>query len=49
MKYFLLFVVANLARTSSPPKEAETTFTLELSENSKITYGLGNVVDDPTV
>ena len=34
---------------SSPPNEAETTATFELSVNSKITYGLGSVVEDPTV
>ena len=49
MKYFLLLVVANFATTSSAPKLAETKVTLELSVNSKITYGLGNVVVDPTV
>ena len=49
MKYFLLLVVANLARTSSPPNEADTTVTFELSVNSKITYGLGSVVVEPTV
>ena len=36
-------------RTSSPPNEAETTVTLDESVNSKITYGLGRVVVDPTV
>ena len=45
----MLFVVANLASTSSPPNEADLTVTLELSVNSKITYGLGSVVEDPTV
>ena len=44
-----MFVVASFANTSSPPNEADTTVTSELSVNSNITYGLGKVVVEPTV
>ena len=49
MKYFLLFVVASLASTSSPPNEADTTVTLDSSVKSNITYGLGSVVSPAIV